>query len=288
LLESWGLPRFVSELRARLRGLSPRGLSSLVSAAPGAPDPLPELPLARCQQARPPEPFAHVGFHPQRGDELRYVGVVVDGAQLGIEQARGLARIADEHGAGELRFTPHQNVLIPGISSARQRQVEAALAALGLTWAPSAFRSRLIACTGAPGCQFALGDTKRRAGEIASRLENSSAREQPLSIHISGCHHACAQHTMADIGLLATRDPGGGSELYQLWLGGELLDTARFGKKYASQVPASDVPRLLQEVVDDYLSRRHPDESFHDFVSRLPPREPDSRAARLRGTGGAR
>jgi ferredoxin-nitrite reductase len=146
----------------------------------------------------------------------------------------------------------------------------------------------LIACTGAPGCQFALGDTKRRAEEIASRLEASGAREQPLSIHISGCHHACAQHTLADIGLLATRDPGGGSELYQLWLGGELLETARFGQKYASQVPASDVPRLLQEVVDDYLNRRNPDESFHDFAARLPAREPEHHATRSRGAGGTR
>jgi ferredoxin-nitrite reductase len=178
--------------------------------------------------------------------------------------------------------------LIPGIPSARQREVEAALTALGLAWAASAFRSRLVACTGAPDCQFALGNTKRRAEEIAHRLEAGKARDQPLSIHISGCHHACAQHTTADIGLLATRDPGGGSELYQMWLGGALLDTARFGQKYASQIPASEVPRLLQEVVDDYLNRRQPEESFHDFVARLPPREPEHRAGRLRGAGGSR
>lgn len=285
LIESWGLPRFVTELRARLRGLEPLGW-----AAPNtdALAPLPELPLSRCQLAPQPQPFAHVGFHAERTPGRVYVGVVLDGAQLGVEQARGLAGIAEEYGVGELRFTPHQNVLIPGVAKARQREVEAALGALGLSWTASAFRSRLIACTGAPGCQFALGDTKRRAEEIASRLEASGAREQPLSIHISGCHHACAQHTLADIGLLATRDPGGGSELYQLWLGGELLESARFGRKYASQVPASDVPRLLQEVVDDYLSRRQPDESFHDFVARLPAREPEHRAARSSDAGGPR
>ena len=284
LLESWGGPRFVAELRARLRGLERFGWAAR-GADPSAP--LPELPLARCQLGRHAEPYAHVGFHAQRSPRESYVGVVVDGAQLGVAQARGLARIAEEHGAGELRFTPHQNVLIPGIASGRRREVEAALTALGLAWTASAFRSRLIACTGAPGCQFALGDTKRRAEEIALRLEAGAGGERPLSIHISGCHHSCAQHTTADIGLLATRDPGGGSELYQLWLGGELLDTARFGQKYASQVPASDVPRLLQEVVDAYLSRREPEESFHDFVARLPPRELEQggREARLYRVG---
>ena len=293
LLESWGLPRFMAELSGRLRGVQPL---IWAAAGEGSGGPFVELPLGRCQPPRHPEPFAHVGFHPQRhvgeagAPEQSYVGVVLEGAQLGVDQARGLARIAEEHGAGELRLTPHQNLLIPGIASAQQREVEAALDALGLAWTASAFRSRLIACTGAPGCQFALGDTKRQAEEIAQRLEVGKAREQPLSIHISGCHHACAQHTTADIGLLATRDPGGGSEVYQLWLGGELLDTARFGQKYASQVPAGEVPRLVQEVIDNYLSQRHPEESFHDFVGRLPPRELERRGweRRLGGGGGTR
>src|SRR3712207_9025574 len=50
-------------------------------------------------------------------------------------------------------------------------------------------------------------DAKRRGDELVRHLEASTKLELPLSIHISGCHHACAQHTTADIGLLAMRDP---------------------------------------------------------------------------------
>jgi ferredoxin-nitrite reductase len=240
----------------------------------GALLPLPELPLERCQLPAPPDPSGHVGFHNQKPRGYSYVGVVVDAAQLSVEQARGLADIADEQGSGELRLTPHQNVLIPGLKDTQLHRAKEALEKLGLGWAASAFRSRLVACTGSPGCPFAMGDAKRRGEELVRHLEVSSKLEQPLSIHISGCHHACAQHTTADIGLLATRDPAAPAEVaerYQVWLGGELSDTAHFGRQYAASVPAAEVSRAVQQVVDAYLTGRLPDETFREFVGRVPP-----------------
>jgi ferredoxin-nitrite reductase len=202
------------------------------------------------------------------------VGVVLDAAQLSVEQARGLAAIADEQGSGELRLTPHQNVLIPGLKDTQLHKAKEALERLGLAWTASAFRSRLVVCTGSPGCPFAMGDAKRRGGELVRHLEASNKLELPLSIHISACHHACAQHTTADIGLLATRDPAASAEAaerYQVWLGGELSDTAHFGRQYATAVPAAEVSRVVQEVVDAYLTGRLPDETFREFVGRVPP-----------------
>ena len=77
---------------------------------------------------------------------------------------------------------------------------------------------------------------------------------------------------------MATRDPAAndGPELYQVWLGGELSDTAHFGRKYATSVPATEVSRMVQGVVDAYVARRLPDETFREFVGRAPPaREPE-------------
>jgi ferredoxin-nitrite reductase len=262
LLETWGMPRFMAELQARLQPAS----SALL--------PLPELPLERCLLPAPPDPSGHVGFHNQKPRGYSYVGVVVDAALLSVEQARGLADIADEQGSGELRLTPHQNVLIPGLKDTQLHRAKEALEKLGLGWAASAFRSRLVACTGSPGCPFAMGDAKRRGEELVRHLEGSNKLQRPLSIHISGCHHACAQHTTADIGLLATRDPAAPAEMaerYQVWLGGELSDTAHFGRQYAASVPAAEVSRAVQQVVDAYLTGRLPDETFREFVGRVPP-----------------
>jgi ferredoxin-nitrite reductase len=282
LLETWGVARFIAELQDRLRPIDALGVSQAEAAPFEAVPPLPaliEFPLARCQLPAQADPFGHIGFHAQQPLGHSYVGVVLDSAQLSSEQARGLAQIAEQHGRGELRLTPHQNVIIPGLADASLHRVEEALTALRLAWTASAFRSRLVACTGSPGCQFALGDTKRRGDELVRHLEARNKLERPLSIHISGCHHSCAQHTTADIGLLATSDPGasGQGESYQLWLGGELSDAARFGRKYGSAVPAEDVSRVVQEVVDAYLTQRLPDETFREFVGRIPPREAERR-----------
>lgn len=275
LLETWGMPRFVAELQARLR----RAEDGTEGAARDGRPPtgelsLAELPLERCQLPAQPDPFGHVGFHNQKPRGYSYVGVVLDAAQLSVEQARGLADIADEQGSGELRLTPHQNLLIPGLKDTQLHRAKDALQKLGLGWEASAFRSRLVACTGSLGCPFAMGDTKRRGSELVRHLEASNELEQPLSIHISGCHHSCAQHTTADIGLLATRDPAApadAAERYQVWLGGELSDTAHFGRQYAASVPAAEVSRVVQQVVDAYLTGRLPDESFREFLGRVPP-----------------
>jgi ferredoxin-nitrite reductase len=292
LLETWGMPRFVAELQARLRRREPSRAAPAQGPLDRSPElPLAELPLGRCELPARPDPFGHVGFHNQRPRGTSYVGVVLDSARLTIARARGLARIADEQGCGELRLTPHQNVLIPGLKDTQLHKVKEALEKLGVAWTASAFRSRLVACTGSPGCQFAKGDVKGRGEGLARQLEQQTKLEQPLSIRISGCHHACARHTTADIGLMATRDPAAldGAEFYQLWLGGELSDTVHFGRQYATSVPFAEVSRVVQEVVDAYVARRREGETFREFVGRTPPREPERwtpSAERVNDAGG--
>jgi ferredoxin-nitrite reductase len=297
LLETWGLPRFVAELQARLGGLAPSGLhpTGLQPAGLHAPSRLPllPLPLEQCLLPALPDPFGHVGFHQQRSDGTSYVGVVLDSAHLSVERARGLAQIADELGSGELRLTPHQNVIIPGLKDTELHRVKEALQSLGLAWTCSAFRSRLVACTGSPGCQFAKGDAKRRGEELARHLHEETPLDQPLGISISGCHHACAHHTTADIGLMAMRDPANdGAEFYQVWFGGELSDTAHFGRQYATSVPAAEVQRFVQHVVSAYADRRLTNETFREFIGRAPPRGPEPGSyerwspQRLRKAGG--
>lgn len=280
LIESWGMPRFLSELQARLGRLS-QPATNVAAGAQAAPlaesSPLPVFPIEECELPQPPDALAHIGFHNQKPRGRSYVGLVLPLGQLSLAQARGIADIADEFGSGEIRLSPHQNLLIPGLQDTQLHRVKDALARLSLAWSASPFRAGLVACTGSAGCQLAVGDTKQRGEELVQRLEAqvklTAAIERPLRIHISGCPHACAGHATADIGLLATRGPSGdpGAEYYQLWLGGQLNDDARFAREYARDVPASDVPRVVQDVVFVYVKRRKPAETFREFVARVPP-----------------
>jgi ferredoxin-nitrite reductase len=261
LLDSWGMPRFMAELGARLGKARPEF----------GPDPLPQLPLDRCVVPAPPDPHAHIGFHSQKEPGTSYVGIVVPGARLSLEQARALARIAEDYGQAELRLTPRQNLLIPWLSNRQLGRVKRELSKLSLGWEASVFRAGLVACTGTAGCPFAEGNTKRCGEELVRHLETRFQFPEPLSMHVSGCQHGCGQHDLADIGLLARGGVRGSAEAerYQLWIGGHSTSDARIARELESDVPAREVPRMVQDVVDVYLERRRHAETFRDFVGRV-------------------
>ena len=73
---------------------------------------------------------------------------------------------------------------------------------LGLHWSATNVRAGLVACTGNAGCKFAASNTKSHALPIADYLDSRLALDVPLNIHLTGCHHSCAQHYIGDIGLL--------------------------------------------------------------------------------------
>ncbi|MBC7430460.1 MAG: NirA family protein, partial [Rubritepida sp.] len=147
----------------------------------------------------------HVGVHGQKQPGLNYVGVVCPVGRLPSAALRGLAAVAERFGSGTLRLTVWQNLIISDIADASLGDALAAIAALGLGWGASHLRGGLVACTGNAGCKFAASDTKGHAAALADWLEARITVDQPLNIHFTGCHHSCAQHFIADIGLLGAK-----------------------------------------------------------------------------------
>ncbi|MBV9532433.1 MAG: NirA family protein, partial [Bradyrhizobium sp.] len=70
-------------------------------------------------QAIAPRPafnrLAHVGVHKQKQQGLNWIGVVLPLGRLTCEQMRGLARIAENLGDGDIRLTVWQNLLLSGV-----------------------------------------------------------------------------------------------------------------------------------------------------------------------------
>ena len=134
-------------------------------------------------------------------------------------------------------------------------------------------RAGLIACTGNTGCKFAASDTKRHAEEIAAWCETRVALDSPVNIHLTGCHHSCAQHYVSEIGLLACKvqenedaDPVEG---YHIYIGGGFGPSAALGRELYRDVKAEDAPRLIEGLLNAYLAHRAgPDESFLAFARR--------------------
>jgi ferredoxin-nitrite reductase len=223
---------------------------------------------------RPPfDRAAHVGVHPQKQAGRNWIGIVLPVGRLTCAQMRGLAKIAADLGDGDIRLTVWQNLLISGVPDHQVALAEAAIAALGLGTKATPIRAGLVACTGNFGCRFSASDTKRHAEEIASWCEPRVELDTAVNIHLTGCHHSCAQHYIGDIGLLAckveTSDDGDAVEGYHVLVGGGFGPDAALGREVYRDVKAADAPPVVERMLKAYLVHRTSTvESFAAFTRR--------------------
>ncbi|HYD06690.1 MAG TPA: NirA family protein [Reyranella sp.] len=228
---------------------------------------------------------AHVGVQAQKQPGLNYLGVVLPVGRVTSEQMRGLADIAGTFGDGALRLTVWQNLLISGIADPDVRTCLAALQALGLGVEARAVRRGLVACTGNAGCKFAASNTKGHALKLADHLELHLEIDQPVNIHLTGCHHSCAQHYIGDIGLLAQKIERGEEtvEGYHVYIGGGVAATNEqaIAREYALSVPFDELLHVLEALLRAWLTHRAaPTESFFAFCKRHSIAELQALAAR--------
>jgi ferredoxin-nitrite reductase len=254
LLDAWGFEKFLAEVEKELGHPLRRAASVTVSSSDRV------------------DRWAHVGVHRQKQAELCYVGVVVPTGRLSSQQLRGLSTIATRHGSGQVRLTVWQNLLIPDIRQGDIAQVQAQLQALGLDWRATSFDAGLVACTGNAGCKFAGSDTKRHALVIAEYLKSRFQLDQPINIHVTGCHHSCAQHAIGDIGLIATAVPADDQsdelvEGYHILVGGATGHAARIGRVLFESVAFEDALPKLARIIATYLEHRINTQSFAEFSS---------------------
>lgn len=216
---------------------------------------------------------AHIGIHAQKQGGLNWIGVVVPVGYLSVAQMRGLADIARVHGDGDIRLTVWQNLLISGVPSKKLEAAQARIESLGLAVATNAIRSGLVACTGNAGCKFAASNTKRHAEEIARWCETRLELDTPVNIHLTGCHHSCAQHFISEIGLLACKVQSGSDgdavEGYHVLVGGGFGPQAALGRELYREVKAEEAPQTVERILKAYLAHRGSrDESFIAFARR--------------------
>jgi ferredoxin-nitrite reductase len=223
---------------------------------------------------RPPfSRTAHIGIHAQKQEGLHWIGVVIPVGRMTVAQMKGLADVASILGDGDIRLTVWQNLLISGVPAAKLKAAQEKIEALGLAIEANAIRAGLIACTGNAGCKFAASDTKRHAEEIAQWCETRVALDTPVNIHLTGCHHSCAQHFVSEIGLLACKvqdsEDGDAVEGYHVLIGGGFGPYAALGREIYRDVKAQDAPRTVERLLKAYVAHRAaPDESFIAFARR--------------------
>ena len=255
LLDAWGFDKFVAEIETRLG-----------------------RPLARipedCIKDRPrPDRMAHVGVHRQKQPGESWIGVVLKSGHLSAGQMQGLSRIARDFGDGDIRLTVWQNLILSGVTDDRLDAAIVAIEALGLTTNATPLRAGLVSCTGNTGCKFAASNTKGTAEAIVDYVESRLTLDTPLNIHLTGCHHSCAQHYIGDIGMLAVKIPQNDDadpvEGFSIYVGGGSGPDARLGRELWTNVEVERCPRAIEKLLATYLEyRTRPEETFLEFTSR--------------------
>lgn len=217
----------------------------------------------------PPAKHGHLGVHAQKQQGLNYIGVIGAVGRLTVEQLRGVAEIARRFGSGTIRLTVWQNLLISEVPDAQVPGALAAIACLGLTHEATSIRGGLVACTGNAGCKFAASNTKRHAAELSAFLEAHLSFPEPINIHLTGCHHSCAQHYVADIGLLAAKVERGEDliEGYDLHLGGGAGPEQTIGRLVRPKVAQDELGPVVLGVLRGWLDQRAQGETFHAFCA---------------------
>lgn len=254
VLDAWGFDNFIAAVEEKLG-------RKLVRVAAEAVEPRPAF-----------DRSAHIGVHPQKQKGLNWIGLTLPVGKVTSDQMRGIAKLAHELGDGDIRLTVWQNLLISGVKDENVALTVAAIEAMGLSTRATAIRAGLVACTGAKGCRFAASDTKGHAEAIAQHCEPRVQLDKPVNIHLTGCHHSCAQHYIGDIGLIGARvsisEEGDTVEGYHILVGGGFGPDAALGREIYKDVKAEDAPETVERMLRGYLAHREGDETFLAFSRR--------------------
>ena len=214
----------------------------------------------------------HVGVH-QQVDGRFWVGVAPVGGRVSGTVLAAVADLAERHGSGRVRLTPHQNLLVLDVPEAEVDGIVAGLESLRLPVHPSEWRRGVMACTGIEFCKLAIVETKALAERTVAELEDRLPTfDSPLTLHVNGCPNSCARAQVADIGLkgvLVTGDDGVTREGFAVLLGGSLGEDAALARKTrALKVTSDELPDYVERVATRYLEERTDGEPFAAWARR--------------------
>ena len=237
LIEEWGIARFRQELERRVG----------------------DRLLQQGREARSTKHHDHLGISRQKQSGLCAVGLNVPVGRITADQMFDLARVARRYGSGDVRITTSQNVIIPNVAERLLPEMTGEPLLRELRHDPSNMMRGVVSCTGIDYCHMALIETKELALKTARELdERLGPVKKLLTVHWSGCPAGCGNHTGSDIGLLGKNVKIGDEivDAVDVFVGGHSGPHAKAGTKILEDVPCSDLPRVLEQVIPYVTNKR--------------------------------
>ena len=205
-----------------------------------------------------------------------YASVILSLKKTGVppgdataEQMDFVADLADKYSFGEVRVTHEQNLVLADVEQSQLYEVWQQARARGLATPNIGFLTDIIACPGGDYCSLANAKSIPIAAAIAERFDNLDYQHDigDIELNISGCINACGHHHVGHIGILGVDKDG--SEWYQVSIGGSQGKQSAIGKIIGPSFSATQMPEVVQRLLDVYLRERVEGERFVDVAQRL-------------------
>jgi sulfite reductase (NADPH) hemoprotein beta-component len=198
---------------------------------------------------------------------LKKVGVAPGDATA--EQIDFVADLADRYSFGQLRVTHEQNLVLADIKQSDLFAVWQEAKAHGLATPNIGLITDIICCPGGDFCSLANAKSIPIAQAIAERFDDLDYQHDigEMELNISGCINACGHHHVGNIGVLGVDKDG--SEWYQVSIGGAQGNESSVGKIIGPSFSATQMPEVVERIVQVYLRDRIEGERFIDTTRRL-------------------
>ena len=178
------------------------------------------------------------------------------------EQLKASAQLVAKYSRSEARVTHSQNLVLPWVQETHLHDLWQEAKALGFANPNIGLLNDMIACPGGDYCALANARAIPVAAAISERYQDLDELDDlgPIDLHISGCINSCGHHHSGHIGILGVDKDG--KEWYQVTLGGsdgsDLSGTAGAGKVVGPSFSATEVPEVIEAVINKYLELRAP------------------------------
>ncbi|WP_158844173.1 HEPN domain-containing protein [Algibacter sp. L1A34] len=230
-----------------------------------------DIPLAEIKDQQTFETWKSTNLIPQKQEGFVAIGVKVLLGDFYTDKARLLADLVDKYGAGEVRLTLRQNIVIPFVKRELVPFFYTELEKLGFVEAGYNKAVDITACPGTDTCNLGIASSTGISVELERLIKAEYPqylKNQDLVIKISGCMNACGQHNMANIGFqgMTVRTPDKlVAPALQVLLGGGNLGNgnALFADKVV-KVPSKRGPEALRRILNDFEANAE-GKSFVDY-----------------------
>ena len=185
------------------------------------------------------------------------------------EQMLAVADWSERFGFGDVRISHEQNFVLPDVPQRHLRELFQLACDHALGQANAGLLTDMICCPGGDFCALANAKSIPVAEAIQRRFDDYDYLHDlgPIDLNISGCMNACGHHHVGHIGILGVDKRG--DEFYQISVGGNQAEDASLGTILGPSFQRSEVPEVIEKILDVYVRRRFDGEAFLHTVRRI-------------------